>query len=211
MSLVVSLKKQQWRFLKSHFELACFLFLFYLFGITKMINKFVIPSRLDPSKTIPDLKPKWTESTYSEPKRRQNPTLLGSTYLYGLYRGVHNISHLFSFFSYNILIIIFLSLVCKTVLAVRLSIPYSPRKKADFHWCNYGLPCRKPVFAQQNQFRLISNSQLFELWLYLHELALDQTRIFTLLIKVFSSSILVGDKSSIDDQSHCQHFLIISS
>ena len=42
-------------------------------------------------------------------------------------------------------------------------------------------------------------------------LALDQTRIFTLLINILSSSILVGDKSSIDDQSHCQHFLIIAS
>ena len=42
-----------------------------------------------PLKTIPGSRPKWAKSIPAfRPKRRRNHTLWGSTYLYGLYRGV---------------------------------------------------------------------------------------------------------------------------
>ena len=39
--------------------------------------------------------------------------------------------------------------------------PLQPKQKSRLSPVQLGaIPCRKPVFAQQNQFRLISNSQL---------------------------------------------------
>ena len=61
-----------------------FLFLFYSFGI-ETINTFIHFRSC--SKTIPDPSPKWVKSLpVFRAKRRKNPTIWGSTYLYGLLR-----------------------------------------------------------------------------------------------------------------------------
>jgi len=68
------------------FRIRIFLFLSYSFGI-ETINTFI--HSVVPLKTIPDSRPKWAKCIpVIRAKRRKNPTRWGSTYLYGLYRGV---------------------------------------------------------------------------------------------------------------------------
>jgi len=65
-----------------------FLFLSYSFGIKTMI-KISSYTPVDPSKTIPDSRPKWAKSIpVFRAKRRKHPTHWGDTYLYGLYKGI---------------------------------------------------------------------------------------------------------------------------
>ena len=62
------------------------LFLSYSFGI-ETINTFIHSVVL--SKTIPDSRTKWAKRIpIFRPKRRENPTRWGGTYLYGLNKGV---------------------------------------------------------------------------------------------------------------------------
>ena len=63
-----------------------YLFLSYSFGI-ETINTFI--HSVVPSKTIPDSRPKWAKCiAFFRPKRRNNPSRWGGTYLYGLNKGV---------------------------------------------------------------------------------------------------------------------------
>ena len=67
------------------FRIRIFLFLSYSFGI-ETINTFI--HSVVPSKTIPDSRPKWAKCIpVFRPKRRQNHTRWGGTYLCG-YKGV---------------------------------------------------------------------------------------------------------------------------
>ena len=61
------------------------LFLSYSFGI-ETINTFIHSVVL--SKTIPDSRSKWAKRiSVFRPKRRENPTRWGGTYLYGVHKG----------------------------------------------------------------------------------------------------------------------------
>ena len=65
------------KIIQGHFEFAYFSFFPYSFGI-EIINTFIHP--VDPSKTIPDSRPKWAKFIpVFRPKQRKNPTRWGRT------------------------------------------------------------------------------------------------------------------------------------
>ena len=69
------------------FRIRKFLLRSYSFGIETIMTRSYTP--VVPSKSIPDSRPKWAKCIpVFRPERTKNPTLLGGTYLYGLYRGV---------------------------------------------------------------------------------------------------------------------------
>ena len=84
--IITYIRAQTKKISSNAFRIRLFLFLSNSFGLGT-INTFI--RSVVPSKTIPDSRPKWAKCVHVfRPKRPQNPTLKGGTYLYGLNKGV---------------------------------------------------------------------------------------------------------------------------
>ena len=85
MSSLLRLERKQ-KIFQIHFEFAYFYFVLIHLELKRQLHSY---APVVPSKTTPDSRPKSAKCIpVFTPKRPQNPTLWGSTYLYGLYKGV---------------------------------------------------------------------------------------------------------------------------
>ena len=85
MSSLLRLERKQ-KIFQMHFEFAYFYFVLVHLELKRQLHSY---APVVPSKTTPDSRPKSAKCIpVFTPKRPQNPTLWGSTYLYGLYKGV---------------------------------------------------------------------------------------------------------------------------
>ena len=84
MSSLLRVERKQ-KIFKMHFEFAYFYFVLIHLELKRQLHSY--PPVVS-SKTTPDSRPKSAKCIpVFTPKRPQNPTLWGSTYLYGVYKG----------------------------------------------------------------------------------------------------------------------------